>query len=326
MMDRTTLRQRQSLSLDEKIMLSQARIRDWYEHWNGQVYVAFSGGKDSLVLIHLARDFYPEIQACFINTGLEWPEIIQHVKTISKVDIVRPQHDFKWCCEKYGYPIVSKMVSDKIEQVRMTKNPMLRELWLTGRSGARKTMFRIPKKWNYLVDAPFKISSHCCDYLKKQPAIRYERATGLHPMLGTLAVESMMRTAEYVHYGCNAYDKRRPTSSPIAFWMEQDVLEYLIRYNLSIAPIYGRISTIAGIHACTGEQRTGCVACPFGQHHLDPNTYQRMARTHPKLLTWILDDLNMRQVLEYSKVKYTPDEPLRIPGQPYSIYTSEKLG
>ena len=41
------LRQMQSLPLEAKIAKSQLRIREWYDYWNGQVYVSFSGGKDS---------------------------------------------------------------------------------------------------------------------------------------------------------------------------------------------------------------------------------------------------------------------------------------
>lgn len=40
------LKQMQSLPLEAKIRMSMARIRSWYEYWNGEVYVSFSGGKD----------------------------------------------------------------------------------------------------------------------------------------------------------------------------------------------------------------------------------------------------------------------------------------
>ena len=44
------LEQMQSLSLISKIRMSQFRIRDWYEAFDGNVYVSRSGGKDSDVL------------------------------------------------------------------------------------------------------------------------------------------------------------------------------------------------------------------------------------------------------------------------------------
>ena len=43
------LKQMQSIPLEGKIIMTQRRIRDWYEYWDGKVYVSFSGGKDSTV-------------------------------------------------------------------------------------------------------------------------------------------------------------------------------------------------------------------------------------------------------------------------------------
>ena len=54
------------LSLDEKIKQSKMLIMDWYYQFKGQVYVAFSGGKDSTVLLHLVRSMFPEVPAVFV--------------------------------------------------------------------------------------------------------------------------------------------------------------------------------------------------------------------------------------------------------------------
>ena len=45
------LQQMQSLPLEAKILMTQRRIRDWVDYWNGDVYVSFSGGNDSTVLM-----------------------------------------------------------------------------------------------------------------------------------------------------------------------------------------------------------------------------------------------------------------------------------
>lgn len=65
----------QAWPLERKIQVTQAKIIEWYLHFDGKVAVSFSGGKDSTVLLDLARRACPEIQAAFVNTGLEYPEI-----------------------------------------------------------------------------------------------------------------------------------------------------------------------------------------------------------------------------------------------------------
>lgn len=62
----------QKWPLARKIQATQAKILEWYLHYNGKVYVSFSGGKDSAVLLDLARRAAPEIPAAFVDTGLEY--------------------------------------------------------------------------------------------------------------------------------------------------------------------------------------------------------------------------------------------------------------
>ena len=45
----------QAWPLERKIRVTQAKIIEWYHHYGGKVAVSFSGGKDSTVLLDLAR-------------------------------------------------------------------------------------------------------------------------------------------------------------------------------------------------------------------------------------------------------------------------------
>lgn len=101
---KSELAQMQSLPLKIKIQMTKRRIREWYEFWDGQVYVSFSGGKDSTVLLHMVRELYPDVEAVFVNTGLEYPEIQKFVKTFDNVTILRPKMRFDEVIKKYGYP------------------------------------------------------------------------------------------------------------------------------------------------------------------------------------------------------------------------------
>lgn len=107
------LYQMQSLSLRAKIGMTKRRINEWVDMYGEDgVYVSFSGGKDSTVLLDIARQLYPNIKAVFVDTGLEYPEIRLFVKTVSNVDWIRPKLTFRQVIEKYGYPFISKEVSE----------------------------------------------------------------------------------------------------------------------------------------------------------------------------------------------------------------------
>ena len=121
------LKMLQALPLNIKIRKTEQRIREWYEHWEGQVYVSFSGGKDSTVLLDIARHVYPNMPAVFSDTGLEYPEIKEFVKSFPNVTIVKPKHSFKQILTKYGYPIISKEVANVVDNARRWINENLNE-------------------------------------------------------------------------------------------------------------------------------------------------------------------------------------------------------
>ena len=94
------LRIRQGLPLEAKLAMTKLRIREWVDNYGVDgVYVAFSGGKDSTVLLHLVREMYPDVPAVFSDTGLEFPEIREFVKKFDnrfeRMKITHPkQYDF----------------------------------------------------------------------------------------------------------------------------------------------------------------------------------------------------------------------------------------
>lgn len=106
------LYQMQSLPLSAKIQMTERRIREWVEYYGiDGVYISFSGGKDSTVLMHIARKMYPGIPAVFSDTGLEYPEIREFVKQFDNVEVLRPKMNFRQVVEKYGYPFIGKEVA-----------------------------------------------------------------------------------------------------------------------------------------------------------------------------------------------------------------------
>ena len=127
------------------------------------------------------------------------------------------------------------------------------------------------------------------------------------PIIGTMACESVRRQSAYLLNGCNAFHKKEPTSQPLSFWLEQDVLQYLKLTGIPYASIYGGIVTDlkTGKLQTTGVQRTGCMFCMFGAHReKQPNRFQRMELTHPKQYDYCINKLGCGAVLDYLGVPY----------------------
>lgn len=113
------LKQLQQLPLDVKIKKTEQRIHEWVDRFGiDGVYVSFSGGKDSTVLLDIVRRLYPEVVAVFVDTGLEYPEIREFVKTFDNVEWLRPEKTFKQVIFEYGYPFISKEVSQTVYYAR----------------------------------------------------------------------------------------------------------------------------------------------------------------------------------------------------------------
>lgn len=295
----------QSLPLDIKIAKSKLRISEWINHYGvDNVYISFSGGKDSTVLMHLVRSLYPTIPCVFVDTGLEYPEIKEFVKKQDNVTILRPQLSFKQVIEKYGYPMTSKEQANYLHDIRYSTEKMrLRRI-----NGDSKGRFKLAKKYHYLIDAPFAISHKCCNVMKKDPVKKYEKTTARVPFIGTMASESTLRKQSYLKNGCNAFNSKRPLSTPIGFWTEQDVLAYIKNNNVEIASVYGDIIEVNGQLKTTMCDRTGCVFCGFGiEQEKGENRYQRLEKTHPQLHDYCMNKLGFKEVCEYMNIKYKGD-------------------
>lgn len=311
------LKQMQSLPLKYKILMSQQRIQDWYEYWNGEVYISFSGGVNSTVLLYLVRELYPDVVAVFCDTGLEYPEIREFVKTFDNVVWLKPKKNFKQIIKEKGYPVLSKNISHNVGIAK--RNPegnVMTNLFNPDKKG--KYAFA---RYRFLIDAPFNVSDVCCNYLKKEPAHRYSKETGKKAILGIMAEESEMRKDQWMKHGCNAFDLKHPQSSPLSFWTQNDMLQYLYETKKPYCSVYGDIvidetktdEMLGQISfdertlplTTTGCKRTGCMYCLFGIHReKSPNRLEQMKITHPKTYGYIMKSeleggLNYKFVIDW---------------------------
>lgn len=379
------LKQMQSLPLEAKIRMTKERIEAWYESWTrfeivdqdtgktrfvtidtrdhmaepkmketewiksafpGQVYVSFSGGKDSTVLKHIVDSMYDDVPSLFVNTGLEYPEIQKFAMSQKNVITVRPEMRFDEVIKNYGYPVISKEISHKLHDANTAKKRgyedsyALKQFNGTYVSKNGKPNFINIEKWKFLLNAPFDSSHMCCNVMKKKPAKKYAKETGRKPFIGTMASESKLRYQGWLQYGCNAFEKGNPSSQPLSFWTEQDILHYIKKYNVPYCSVYGDIVIKENSEELEGQMnlfdflgnyepgdqlkttgchRTGCIFCMFGCHlEKEPNRFQRLKQTHPRQYDYCInggelvdgkwqpnkEGLGLGHVLDYIGVKY----------------------
>lgn len=281
------LHEMQKWTLEQKVFHAIEVMQSFITRMGGvdKVYVSFSGGVDSLVVLHIARKFIDKgMKAVFCNTGMEWKAITDFVKTFDNVDIIHPKMHVKEIFAKYGFPIVSKRVSQYLQEVRHSKSH--NELWQK-RMGDN-SFYSIPKKWRYLLDKDYEASPKCCKYLKKDPFRQYEKETGRKPILGILAEESLLRTNEYVKQeGCNSFKEGKEHSWPISIWTSKDVWTFIRENNMPYCEIYDKLI----------RKQTGCIACGYGLHNKDDCKLQELYKRYPKMYSWFMN-------LENNGVKY----------------------
>ena len=274
------LYQWQALPLNIKVRMTAERIRNWVNEFSEDgVYLSFSAGKDSTVLGHIIREVcgYKNIPFVFVDVPTQYPELKQFAKTFDNLVILKPKISFAEVCEKYGFPMFSKEISEcvadsrkyiRILAVRQTDRQtgipfayrIADLIGIDRRAGKENKAFvdlkmgNIPSeilkapvrvkqlfgvkceqfgsmydrsKYLFMLNAPFEVSNQCCKVMKKQPMHQYNKDTGRVPITAQMASESKLRTSQWLQNGCNGFDLKIPTSNPMSFWTDQDVLLYI---------------------------------------------------------------------------------------------------
>ena len=130
------LNEMQRKPFGDKVQISVAKILQIFNLTKGNVYVAFSGGKDSCVLLDLVAKCWTlskykdePLTVLFANTRCEYAGMIEHiheyVNYISEkyqiqidYDQTDPDVNYREVVQTNGYPVVSKLVANRVRRVR----------------------------------------------------------------------------------------------------------------------------------------------------------------------------------------------------------------
>lgn len=223
-------------------------------------YLSFSGGKDSTILHHLIDMALPNnrIPRVFINTGIEYNDIVAFVKELAVKDdrfvILKPSVPIKPMLEKYGYPFKSKEHSLRVNQFNKGTNAKFikKYLWQTEYRGK----YLCPKKLLYQFEkqGQYNYSNLCCQKLKKEPIHKWEKENNRRiAITGMRADEGGNRS----RLGCIITDSK--TKKVVKFhplikvdeeWEEQFIKDK----QISVCKLYLPPFNFT---------RTGCKGCPF---------------------------------------------------------------
>lgn len=321
------LRQYQSMSLKSKIRLSEMRIRQAYDHFDGQMYIAISG-KDSCAGANLVWNMFQKCPAVFVDTGNELESVKENIYELIKagrpIEIIKPAGVFWDIVKKDGWPILSKQICMGINRFVNTKSFTQKRLRAFGGinpTSGKKQQRTVPKKFHYILRAvlrkELKVTTKCCGELKIKPFKKYEKRTGRHPFIFTMATDSMTRKESYLKNGCNAFGQGVGESRPLMFWLEQDILQYIRENHVRIAKAYGekrgkvwymQEQNEDGTYRMCGDDRTGCKFCLFGIHmEKGENRIQRLARVEPESYQEFIDH-GGDKVMDFLGLDWKPKE------------------
>lgn len=213
-------------------------------------YLSYSGGRDSHFLYWFIRHYLcdTDIAIVSVNTYMEHHEILNRMRKYSDIMLL-PKLKPKEIKQKYGIPCFSK---SQDEFIRRYQSGSRAASTMKRVARLESSMFNLNKRASELTlnGKLHRVSRKCCDFLKKEPAKRYEKATGKKAILGVRMSEGILRKSRYT--SCFTKDR---TFTPI-FDLSDELLNAIYeKYEIEVPEIYNTL------------KRTGCMGCPYSIHH-----------------------------------------------------------
>jgi phosphoadenosine phosphosulfate reductase len=287
-LDRASARLRKKMLHSVELLQKAEKIALNYDAEQGY-YLAFSGGKDSQTLYHMTQLAGVKFKGHMNLTSVDPPEVIRFVKkNYPEVELIKPgksifQHAIekqilptmriRWCCAEYKETAgAGKVTLIGIRKAESSRRAKRNEVEINNR------------KFSGDLDG-------LEEYRQEQKAKRMKRKSKADGVNITNADEEQT-------LGC-IHGKESLLISPIIYWTEQDVWEFL--------------NDVVKVPHCSlydeGWHRIGCIGCPMSSHKqkmLENERYPHVKRG------WIKAIKAIRNGEVFKKRIYLVEHPQRL--------------
>ena len=220
--------------------------------------LSFSGGKDSTVLHHLLDLAIPKnrIPRVFINTGIEYVDIVKFVKALAEDDnrfhIVNNRRNIRKTLDEYGYPFKSKIHSKWVDLYQRNGKNKATENYLG--EGEKQLYRQCPQdlKYQFTDQCTLRISDKCCLKMKEEPFSNWQKENNKPiRIVGVMRAEGGRRMkAQCLAFKGDKLSHFQPLAVISKEWEEW----FIKQYNVKLCRLY---------YEPFNFERTGCKGCPF---------------------------------------------------------------
>ena len=295
--------------IDYNLHITQAkkRITDLCYKTTGDVYVSFSGGKDSTIILELLKqcELENQVKAVFCDTGIELKATKDFVRWVSEnwyknVEIIKPEFSFAETIKKHGKPALSKLKSKCIRTYQ--KDPESK----TGQAAIsyNSHKFVLPNKHMHFIHPDFgiKVSEHCCREMKKRPFAKYAKEHGISGYFtGMRTAEGGARAFAYEtkkskgHICTTIKEGGLVEKSPIIDWSDEMCDQFIKEFAVPLSKAYTDY----------GFSRTGCFLCPYNRNlKQDLETLKVFEPSAYKASIYWLKDVYIAQGIQLDDPEY----------------------
>jgi len=190
-----------------------------------------------------------------------------------------------WCVDQYGYPILGKAAS-KLKARRINIDCFLRFSETTSEKEELLEYYEVLRN--------AKISQACCDILKKEPSERVQAELKVDVIFkGLMTEESHNRKVNFSTRGYLFKSKRKYLTTPfyhcnpISIWTDNDIWEYINRFNVPYSPLYNVLYRNEKGEMCP-MKRNGCYGCYTDYGRKNSHMYI-LRHTHPQLWKTVME-------------------------------------